>query len=236
MNKFQEAYEKIVERFPCEKRLSIPLSEEDTRGLKLGEIVYFDGMIFTGREKVLSRLVDESIVPVDIKNTCNVMMTSAPCVKEMAPGRYEVRAAMPTTNYRFIKWLPKLFERHGLRALISKGGLQRDAYKLFKEFNAVNVIMVAPAITAIYAQGIKRLRHVFWEDEFRTTDAMYVWEIENLGPFIVEADIEGNSLFKDIVNPMINVRVRKQYRDMPLLTQKRVGEFQASDLKGGLYM
>jgi len=234
-SEYRKAFEEIEGRFPTEKRLRIPLSEVDVIDLRLGDVIYFDGMIFTGREKVLHRLIDEGVVPIDIKNTCNVMMTSAPSVKEVTPGTYEVRAAMPTTNYRFIRWLPTLFNKHGIRALISKGGLQKDAYQLFERFKAINVMMVTPAITASYAKGIRALRHTFWAEEFRTTDALYVWEVQGLGPFIVEADTSGRSLFKDVVNPMINEGVKRAYEELPKLTQSRVGEFKAYELDGGLY-
>jgi L(+)-tartrate dehydratase beta subunit len=192
-------YDEILKRFPKENRLNTPLSEADVLDLELGDVVYFNGTIFTGREKALQRLLDDSIMPFNIKEKSNVMMTSAPGVKELGPNRYEARAAMPTTNYRFIKWLPMLFEKCGLRALISKGGLQRDAYTLLHRYHAINVIMVAPAITAIYAMAIRAIKNMFWVEEFRTTDALYVFEIENLGPFIVEGDVNGNSLYKDII-------------------------------------
>lgn len=236
MKTYRDAYESVVAGFPRERRLRTPLMEDDVLKLRLGDVVYLDGMIFTGREKVLHRLIDEGQVPIDIRSTCNIMMTSAPSVKEMRGGRYEVRAAMPTTNYRFIRWLPALFERHGLRALISKGGLQPRAYPLFRRFHAVNLMMISPAITSIYAKGIKNLKQVFWVKEFRTTDALYVWEVENLGPFIVEADANGMSLLKDIVNPMLNERVKIAYEGLPELTQKRVGDFQACQVDGELYM
>ena len=44
-------------------RLSCPVRPEDLRQLKLGDLVFLDGVVFTGREGVYKRYLDETIEP-----------------------------------------------------------------------------------------------------------------------------------------------------------------------------
>jgi len=47
---------------------------------------------------------------------------------------------------------------------------------------------------------------VHWFDELGIAQAMWMFEVENFGPFIVDSDLAGNSLFAqqgDIVNQRI---------------------------------
>ena len=47
----------------AEKYLKIPLTEEDVRGLEVGDVVFLDGPVYTGRSLFHIRAVDQSIVP-----------------------------------------------------------------------------------------------------------------------------------------------------------------------------
>ena len=55
-----------------EKRLTVPLSEEDVRALDAGDIVYLDGIVYTGRDEVhihaLEHAKEGKEIPVDFKD------------------------------------------------------------------------------------------------------------------------------------------------------------------------
>ncbi|MEE8504605.1 MAG: hypothetical protein V3S40_00115, partial [Kiloniellales bacterium] len=50
-------------------RLTTPVSAEAIAGLELGQVVYLDGVVYTGREGVYRRILDEGRdPPVDLKS------------------------------------------------------------------------------------------------------------------------------------------------------------------------
>ena len=59
---------------------------------------------------------------------------------------------------------------------------------------------------AAYGRGIKRVRDVHWLRELGIAQALWVLEVEKIGPFLVEGDAEGRSLFA-LANREINARI-----------------------------
>ena len=46
------------------------------------------------------------------------------------------------------------------------------------------------------ARGVKDVHEVHWREELGLAQAMWVFAVENFGPFIVESDASGDSLFE----------------------------------------
>src|SRR3546814_10368509 len=56
-----------------EVRLTTPVTDEALRGLRLGDVVYLDGLIYTGREGVYKRILQDGMpAPVDLRRLTNV--------------------------------------------------------------------------------------------------------------------------------------------------------------------
>ena len=68
-----------------------------------------------------------------------------------------------------------------------------------------------------------RLVDLFWKKELGLAQAMWVIEVENFGPFIVECDNTGNSLFER-ENAIIAKRLDEVYADTKPAVLKRLGE------------
>ena len=50
-------------------RLSTPVTAEAIAGLELGQVVYLDGVVYTAREGVYRRVLDEGVAPpLDLKS------------------------------------------------------------------------------------------------------------------------------------------------------------------------
>ena len=49
-------------------------------------------------------------------------------------------------------------------------------------------------IAALYGRAVKRVVDVHWKEELGLPEAMWVLEVENFGPFIVDGDCTGASL------------------------------------------
>ena len=83
------------------KRLKTPLAEKDVRDLKLGETIYLDGVIFTGRDEVhihaLEYLEKGKKIPVGFKGAA--LFHCGPIMRKVGE-KWEVVAAGPTTSSR----------------------------------------------------------------------------------------------------------------------------------------
>ena len=64
---------------------------------------------------------------------------------------------------------------------------------------------------------------VHWLRELGIAQAMWVLEVEKLGPFLVEGDREGRSLFA-LANREIDLRLKEVYRGLPRYAMGRFGE------------
>ncbi len=107
-----------------EVRLTTPVSAEAIAGLELGQVVYLDGVIYTGREGVYRRILDEGVAPpVDLKSLSNVNFHCSPAASVAEDGGYNVGAVTATASFRFSKWMARWFEISGARVVIGKGGM-----------------------------------------------------------------------------------------------------------------
>jgi L(+)-tartrate dehydratase beta subunit len=67
------------------------------------------------------------------------------------------------------------------------------------------------------------VRDLHWKEELGLAQAMWVLDVENFGPFIVESDLEGNSLFER-ENARIAASLDKVYEGTRPAVLKRFGE------------
>ncbi len=179
-------------------RLKTPVTAADIAGLRLGDVVYLDGVVYTGREGVYKRVVDEGVeLPVDPAQVGNVNFHCSPAAAVRDDGSYNVGAVTATASFRFAKWLDRWFEVSGCKIIIGKGGMTSEAYrKHFVPQGAVYLTTVGYGTGALLGRGIKRVAAAHWLEDLGIAQAMWVFEVENFGPFLVESDLAGNSLFE----------------------------------------
>ena len=178
-------------------RLTVPVRDEDLVGLEIGTIVYLDGVIYTGREGVYKRVVEDGAeIPIDLPALSNVNFHCSPAAAIEPDGTFNVGGVTATASFRFAKWMAQWFKLSGARIIIGKGGMSEAHYKeLFVPVRAIYLTTVGYGTGALLGRGIKRVKQVCWAEELGNAQAMWVFEVENFGPFIVESDLDGNSLF-----------------------------------------
>jgi L(+)-tartrate dehydratase beta subunit len=208
-----------------EVHLHLPLTADAIGGLELGDTVFLTGLIFTGREGFYRQVFERGCEPpLDLRHTCNVTFHCSPAVNEPSPGQYHIPSVTATASFRFAKYVPLLLERYGVRAVIGKGGMQEDVYQTaFRRYGAIYLTTVGYGLGAIYGQGIRRIKDVYWKDELGLAQAMWVLEVEDFGPFLVECDVQGRSLF-GLANAEVNATFQKLYDGLPQPALKRLGE------------
>jgi L(+)-tartrate dehydratase beta subunit len=141
-----------------------------------------------------------------------------------ADGSYAVEAVTATASFRFGKSFTRWFERSGAKVIVGKAGLTETAYReCFVPHGAVYLTTVGYGLGATYGRAIKRVVDVHWLRELGIAQAMWVLEVEKLGPFLVEGDREGRSLFA-LANREIDLRLAEVYRGLPTYAMSRFGE------------
>ncbi len=208
-----------------EVRLTTPVSSEAIAGLKLGQVVYLDGVIYTGREGVYRRILDEGVAPpVDLKSLSNVNFHCSPAAAVAEDGTCNVGAVTATASFRFSKWMARWFEISGARVVIGKGGMAEADYKsVFVPAGAVYLVTVGYGTGALLGRGIKRVRAGHWLEELGIAQALWVFEVESFGPLLVESDAAGNSLFESH-NRALAARIEGLYEGLKPPALHRYGE------------
>ena len=206
-------------------RLNTPVTQEDLQGLELGNVVYLNGIVYTGREGLYNRIINEGAEPpVDLKELTNVTFHCSPAASVNDDGSFNMGAVTATASFRFAKWLTQWFEISGVKIIIGKGGMSEEDYKkYFVPNDAIYLTTVGYGTGALLGRGIKRVQAAHWLEDLGIAQAMWVLEVENFGPFLVESDLNGNSLFEQ-ENRAVNKSLSKVYEGLREPALKRYGE------------
>lgn len=205
--------------------LSVPLIEADTRKLRIGDFVYLTGKIHTGRGLYYEHVLDKgNLPPIDVAATSNVQIHCAPAAVERGPGDYYVSSIQATASFRYWKWVPDYVRRYGIRAIIGKAGMDKWVYEqVFAQTGTVFLTTVGYGVAALYGRAVKSVDGVYWQKELGLPEAMWVFNVENLGPFIVDGDCTGASLAAQHVEE-VNQNFKQAYSKLPDHILKRMGE------------
>lgn len=207
------------------KHIQLPMTDESLVGLELGTVVYLNGVVYTGREGLYKRVLDEGREPpVPFRSLGNVNFHCSPAASVNEDGTFNLGAVTATASFRFARWLKQWFEISGCRAIIGKGGMTEEDYrKHFVPNGAVYLSTVGYGTGALLGRGIKRIVDAHWLEDLGIAQAMWVLEVENFGPFLVESDANGNSLFER-EGRIINQKVDSLYDGLRQPALKRYGE------------
>ena len=192
------APEAVAAGFPRTGReipLSAPISDEQVRALKVGDVVLISGRVFTGRDAVHAHLMKNQ-PPVDLNG--GVLYHCGPVVvKQPGPDgdTWRVTAAGPTTSIREEPYQAEILKRYGVRVVIGKGGMGARTLAGLQASGAVYLNAIGGA-AQFYARCIQRVVGVSLM-EFGTPEAMWHLEVRDF-PAIVTMDAHGSSLHKDV--------------------------------------
>ena len=206
-------------------RLKLPVRDGDLDGLEVGTVVYLDGVIYTGREGVYKKVLEEgSELPEGLTELSNVNFHCSPAAAVEDDGSYNVGGVTATASFRFSKSMRAWLELSGAKVIIGKGGMSVEDYRdILVPAGAVYLTTVGYGTGALLGRGIKGVRVVHWLEELGNAQAMWVFDVENLGPFIVESDLQGNSLFEQ-QGKLINANLEEMYAGLKAPALARYGE------------
>ncbi len=170
--------------------LRAPITEEQVRELKVGDVVLISGDMYTGRDAVHAHLMKNK-PPVNLDGA--VLYHCGPVV--LQNGNYKIKAAGPTTSIREEPYQGDIIKRYGVRAVMGKGGMGAKTLAAMKDFGAVYLNAIGGA-AQYYAQCIDEVIDVNLL-EFGIPEAMWHLRVTDF-PAIVTMDAHGNSLHADV--------------------------------------
>ena len=205
--------------------LNLPASTADLRALEIGSVAYLTGRVFTAREGVYKRAIEDGAgMPASREALGLANFHCSPAAAVNADGSHTVGAVTATASFRFAKWLDGWFALSGCNIIIGKGGMTSEIYRRsFVPNEAIYLTTVGYGTGALLGRGIKRVAGVHWLEELGLAQAVWVLEVENFGPFLVESDLDGNSLFER-ENAKIAPGLERLYQGTRPATMRRYGE------------
>ncbi|HYP14968.1 MAG TPA: FumA C-terminus/TtdB family hydratase beta subunit, partial [Bryobacteraceae bacterium] len=171
--------------------LTPPLTEQQMRGLKVGDVVIIRGEVYTGRDAVHAHLM-KNAPPVDLNGAA--LYHCGPVMLKDG-DKWTVKAAGPTTSIREEPYQADVIKRYGVRAVIGKGGMGAKTLAALQDFGAVYLNGIGGA-AQYYARTVKGVLDVHLL-EFGIPEAMWHLAVDGFVA-IVTMDAHGNSLHADV--------------------------------------
>ncbi len=202
-----------------EFHLRTPISLEQVRQLRVGDILYISGIVVSARDsahkKVLELIERGEKLPISLEGLA--LYHVGPVVRRKPDGTWEVIAAGPTTSARMEPVEYEFIEKTGVRVIIGKGGMGKRTAEACKKFGAVYAVFTGGA-AVLAAQAIKRVVDVYWLDELGMAEAMWVFEVEEFGPLVVTIDSTGRNFYEERLR---EARERLEKEILPQLLSKK---------------
>ncbi len=172
-------------------KLNTPITEDDVKALKAGDIVYIDGTLFTGRDaahKRLCEMIDKNLpLPFDVNDSVIYYVGPTPAKPDMVIG-----SCGPTSSYRMDPYVEPLLKK-GLRVMIGKGSRSSTLKELLKKYNAVYLSAIGGA-AALISETVKKSEVIAFED--LGAEAIRKLEVEDFYA-VVTYDSYGNDLLEE---------------------------------------
>ena len=179
------------------RTLIAPLDESVVRSLKLGDVVFINGPVITGRDEVhiraLEYVKEGKETPECLKGA--VLFHCGPIMKQEEDGSWTPIAAGPTTSARMNKLEPEMIRQFGIRAIVGKGGMDRATAEAMKECGCV--YLAATGGAAVTIADSFSVTGVEWQD-LGMAESVWKMEANRFGPLVVAIDSEGNSLYDKV--------------------------------------
>ena len=174
--------------------IKLPMSAEDVRSLKLGEMITVSGLLFTGRSRFHIRAIEDDLYPPIDYEKINCFFHVGPVMRQTDEG-WEVVSCEPTSSIRFERYGADVVRKFSLRTLIGKTTMGPRTAEALKEVGGVYLTKIGLSGNALRNQ-VKKVHDVYFLSELGKTECTWIYEVENFGPFFVAIDSEGNNYFE----------------------------------------
>jgi fumarate hydratase subunit beta len=173
-----------------ERHIVTPITEETSKMLEAGDMVYITGTLYVARDAAHKRMIETldrgDELPIEIEDAAIYYMGPSPA-REGRP----IGSAGPTTASRMDKYAPRLLDL-GQKAMIGKGKRSSEVIEAMKRNKATYFAAIGGA-GALLSKCIVKSEIICYED--LGAEAIRKIEVENF-PAIVVIDCKGNNLYE----------------------------------------
>ncbi len=179
-------------------RLSLPLTNDQARQLRLGDQVMLDGEItatagLPTHERLFEALEAGAELPFDLRASAFFHMGSS-C--RLEDGRWLLNYVNPTTSTRFDGVMPDIIRKLGLTATGGKGGMGPGCVAALRDVGCVYFSMPG-GTSPLLTNGVVERIETGWDDlieQFRLSR----FRLRNFGPVTIAIDSHGNSMYQKL--------------------------------------
>lgn len=175
------------------KTLKTPITSEDLKDIKIGDVIYLDGYLITCRDVAHRRLIELGIkLPIDLEGLA--IFHAGPIVKK-ENDKYSMVSIGPTTSMRMEKFEKEFIEQTGVKVVIGKGGMGEKTAQACKEQKAIHCVFPG-GCAVLAATEVEEIEGVEWM-ELGMPECLWISRVKGFGPLIVSIDSEGSNLFEN---------------------------------------
>ncbi len=180
------------------QRVTLPLTPEGARRLKLGDLVMLDGEItatagFSTHQRLIEAIEGKRPLPFPLEGSA-VFHLGSSCREE--DGRVLPNYVNPTTSTRFDAFMPDIIRKLQLTSVGGKGGMGEGCIEAMREVGCVYFAMPGGA-SPLLSQGVVERLETGWDDlieQFRLSR----FRLDGFGPVTVAIDAHGNSMYRTL--------------------------------------
>lgn len=184
----------MIERKDGKTILTTPVSAEDIKSIRIGDIIYLTGSLTTCRDVAHRRVVEEGRkIPVDVRD--NAILHAGPIIRSLENDTFEMVSVGPTTSMRMEKFEYDFVKATGVRIIVGKGGMRENTQRACKELGAIHCVFPAgnAVVAAVLVEEIVRAE---WRD-LGMPETLWNCRVKEFGPLIVSIDSEGRNYFEE---------------------------------------
>jgi tartrate/fumarate subfamily iron-sulfur-dependent hydro-lyase beta chain len=177
-----------------EYHFELPVSSDEIKKLRIGDIVYVTGEIFTARDEAHHMMLEMDKVPFDPSK--KGLFHCGPLMKK-TNDKWEVVSAGPTTSSRMELFEDRFLEKFGVKIIIGKGGMGKNTQKALQKYISVYTSYTGGA-GALAADKVEEVPGVYWLEELGMPEAAWIFKVKEFGPLVVAMDSHGDSIYERI--------------------------------------
>lgn len=183
--------------FSKEVKLATPLKREDIADLKIGDVVYLNGIVYTARDmahiRIMKHLKERKKLVENFEG--GAIFHAGPVVKKRN-GKWEIVVIGPTTSMRMEPFSEMIIGKLGVKAIVGKGGMDEGTREALKKYCAV-YLLSPPGCAVMQAKYVQEVLRVHWLD-LGVPEAIWVLKVNDWGPLVVVMDPHGENLLKKV--------------------------------------
>ncbi|MBB5216384.1 fumarate hydratase C-terminal domain-containing protein [Parapusillimonas granuli] len=179
--------------------LTMPVTEEQARQLRVGDTVTLQKTLFGIRDATYIAMFDHGRkTRFDLNG--HAVIHTAPNVRKVPvsdefPAGYESVCIGTTTSSRMERFTRQLMSQCGVRFIIGKGGMHQGSLQAFQELGGAYLGIVG-GTAALETTWIEQIEDVDLDD--LNPESLWKFRIRDFGPLLVAMDSHGGSLYDEV--------------------------------------